>query len=578
MSVTAGNTANFGTVNVQVNGNASNCTITLSTAAVAGDTGLPAGATPSLTNDPNTTNAKYTSSLSVSSEASVPAGTYTFHVMATRAADCQGNGVVISTQQLILTVSSPCTAPSVTTQPSDQSIIYGANASFMAGASGSPAPTVQWQVNNGSGFTGIGGATSSTLSLSKPLVSASGNHYRAVFSNSCGSVNSDAATLTVAAKNLTVTGVTAFDKVYDGTTSATIDTSSADLNGVVSGDSVTLGTGGASGAFLSKTVGTAKTVQISGLTISGADAGNYSLTQPTTTADITAKELNVSFQANSKVYDRTTGATIKSDPATSLVGVVSGDVVTLDGSLATASFGSKDVGTGKTVTAGDFTKGGADAGNYVLASPQGTTIADITARDLTVTANGVNKVYDGARDATVTLTGDALSGDDVTVDYDSAAFADKNVGTGKPVSVSGISSSGADCGQLQPAEHDRDPQRRHHRAPDHGQRRRRHKVYDATTSSDETPTISSGSIAGGDSANFSQDFDDQGRRHRQDAVPRDRSARQRGRQLRRHLHQRHDRGDHRPPDGQRHRREQGVRRQRRCDRDALQRPASAATR
>ena len=262
VSVTAGNTANFGTVSVQVNGNASNCTITLSTAAVAGDTGLPAGATPSLTNNPNTTNANYTSSLSVSSEASVPAGTYTFHVTATRAADCQGNGVVISTQQLILTVSSPCTAPSVTTQPSDQSIIYGANASFMAGASGSPAPTVQWQVNNGSGFTGIGGATSSTLSLSKPLVSASGNHYRAVFSNSCGSVNSDAATLTVAAKNLTVTGVTAFDKVYDGTTSATIDTSSADLNGVVSGDSVTLGTGGASGAFLSKTVGTAKTVQI----------------------------------------------------------------------------------------------------------------------------------------------------------------------------------------------------------------------------------------------------------------------------------------------------------------------------
>jgi len=57
--------------------------------------------------------------------------------------------------------------------------------------------------------------------------------------------------------------------------------------GVVSGDTVTLNTGGAAGAFGNGSVGTGKTVTVSGLALSGADAGNYSLTQPVTTANIT---------------------------------------------------------------------------------------------------------------------------------------------------------------------------------------------------------------------------------------------------------------------------------------------------
>src|SRR5207302_4648316 len=65
---------------------------------------------------------------------------------------------------------------------------------------------------------------------------------------------------------------------------------------------------------------------------------------------------------------------------------------------------------------------------------------------LTVTAHGVSKVYDGSTAASVTLTDDRVSGDVFTDSYTSAAFADKNVGTGKAVSVSGISISGADTG------------------------------------------------------------------------------------------------------------------------------------
>ena len=58
----------------------------------------------------------------------------------------------------------------------------------------------------------------------------------------------------------------------------------------------------------------------------------------------------------------------------------------------------------------------------------------------------MNKSYDGTTSATVTLATDAIGGDVVTAAYTSASFADKNVGNGKPVSVSGISISGADAG------------------------------------------------------------------------------------------------------------------------------------
>src|SRR5262249_13842504 len=48
----------------------------------------------------------------------------------------------------------PCTSPSVTSTPTNQTVTYGAaSASFSAAASGNPAPTVQWQVSTGGPFT-----------------------------------------------------------------------------------------------------------------------------------------------------------------------------------------------------------------------------------------------------------------------------------------------------------------------------------------------------------------------------------------------------------------------------------------
>jgi len=65
---------------------------------------------------------------------------------------------------------------------------------------------------------------------------------------------------------------------------------------------------------------------------------------------------------------------------------------------------------------------------------------------LTVSAAGVDKVYDGTTAATVTLSDNRVSGDVLTTSYTSANFVDVNAGTTKTVNVSGISISGTAAG------------------------------------------------------------------------------------------------------------------------------------
>ena len=91
--------------------------------------------------------------------------------------------------------------------------------------------------------------------------------------------------------NVTISGITAQNKVYDGTDTAEL--TGGTLNGVAEGDNVQLDLSGAKAAFESKDVGTDRRVTIHGvLKLKGADAGKYELTQPTLDlkANITACE------------------------------------------------------------------------------------------------------------------------------------------------------------------------------------------------------------------------------------------------------------------------------------------------
>jgi uncharacterized repeat protein (TIGR02543 family) len=94
-------------------------------------------------------------------------------------------------------------APVVTTNPVSQTVCGGSSVSFTVAASGTPVPTVQWQVSTNSGGTwsDIAGATSSPYTFTA-TISQSGFQYRAKFHNTCGDACSNAATLTVPSATL----------------------------------------------------------------------------------------------------------------------------------------------------------------------------------------------------------------------------------------------------------------------------------------------------------------------------------------------------------------------------------------
>jgi len=200
----------------------------------------------------------------------------------------------------------------------------------------------------------------------------------------------------VQALALTVTGVTANNKVYNGTTTATIDTSSAMLVGVVSGDDVELVSSGSSATFSNQNVGTGKSVTVIGLSLRGADAGDYTLIQPTVTADITPAALAVTADAQTMTY----GGTV---PSLTFVatGFVDGDTAgsVLSGSLATLGSSSSPVGM-YPITQGTL----ASNGNYTI----GFTGAklSVTPAFLTITANDASSVFGAAIPAfTASYTG-----------------------------------------------------------------------------------------------------------------------------------------------------------------------------
>jgi trimeric autotransporter adhesin len=224
------------------------------------------------------------------------------------------------------------------------------------------------------------------------------------------------------------------DKQYDGNTTATATLT----DNKISGDDLTVNKTGAT--FNNKNIGIGKTVTINGISLTGTDAGNYTLTSSTATgtASITVKSLTISATALNKVYDGNTNATV-----TLTDNRISGDDLTVNN---TATFNNKNIGTGKAVAVSGITLTGTDAGNYTLTSATATGTASITVKSLTITATATDKVYDGNTTATASLTDNKISGDDLTVNKTGATFNNKNIGTGKTVTVSGITLTGADAG------------------------------------------------------------------------------------------------------------------------------------
>lgn len=177
--------------------------------------------------------------------------------------------------------------------------------------------------------------------------------------------------LTVATKALTITGLTAEDKEYNGDKDATAS-DNATLTGVVGSDDVTISNGSAS--FADKHVGTGKPVTFTDYGLTGADAGNYTLSaQPASvTADITAKPISVTgLAATNRAYDSTTRVELIGG---TLDDVIHGDTVALDLSNAYGDITDANVGNGKDVAVSGLALSGADADNYTLGPVTGVTV------------------------------------------------------------------------------------------------------------------------------------------------------------------------------------------------------------
>ncbi len=92
-----------------------------------------------------------------------------------------------------LTVNSGPVAPSITTQPSGQSVTVGTPATFSVVAAGTAPLSYQWRRNGGA----IPGATGPSYTIPSTVLADNGASFDVFVSNSVGNVTSAAATLTV---------------------------------------------------------------------------------------------------------------------------------------------------------------------------------------------------------------------------------------------------------------------------------------------------------------------------------------------------------------------------------------------
>ncbi|MCP5284880.1 MAG: filamentous hemagglutinin N-terminal domain-containing protein [Burkholderiaceae bacterium] len=295
-------------------------------------------------------------------------------------------------------------------------------------------------------FTGDGSAgTGKAVAVSNiVLVGADAGNYTLT-----GTTASTTATVTP--RPIRVAGVTALDRVYDGTTTVQVNVSNAsvDTSTVIGGDDVDIALppeGISTGNVADRFVGNNKTVTISGAVLTGADAGNYQIVGATgLVVDITPRALTAVYTAADKVYDGTANAGITATSA-DLLGVDAGGVAI----LASGVFSDgRNAGTDKAVAVTGGFLSGAFAGNYTLVNVSGSTTADITPRPLTLSYIGGERIYDGTVAAPVTSSlGNRIGGDVLTLTQTAVFTGDgaKNVGNAKPIGISSIVLGGADAG------------------------------------------------------------------------------------------------------------------------------------
>jgi hypothetical protein len=311
----------------------------------------------------------------------------------------------------------------------------------------------------------------------------SGDNYSYNFvPASTGVITPEALTITAAANT----------KTYDGGTSA------AAVPTITSGSLQGADTADFSEVYSSHNAGTGLWLTPSGSVADGNGGANYTYTfVPASTGVITAEALTITAVANTKTYDATTGAS--ATPT-----ITSGTLASGDTTDFTEAYSSRNVGTGLTLTPSGSVEDGNGGNNYTYTfDPVSTGV--INAAALTITATANTKVYDGGTSAAAvpTITSGNLQGSD-TADF-SEAYGSHNAGSGLTLTPSGSVDDGDDG----------DDYTYTFVPVSTGVISARAltitavaniKVYDATTGAAIVPVITSGSLQGSDTADFSEAY------------------------------------------------------------------------
>jgi hypothetical protein len=356
----------------------------------------------------------------------------------------------------------------------NQTITFGSLATktygdspFSLSATASSGLTVGY--SSGSGVASILGNTLTILEAGSATITASqagDDNYNAA--------TSENQTLTVNPKDLTVTGLSANNKNFDGNTDATLS-GTGSLVGVVGTDDVSL-TGTPVGTFASSAVGTGIAVNVTGYTLAGANTSNYSIPQPINlvlSADIIANSPTL-FTSGTLATVNTTYGSASATPSSFNVSAQSlTDVITIAAPTGFEVSLSAGTGYATSITVGAagslsstpiyvrlaaISVVGTYSGNITLDSSGATQVTIATAsstvapKELTITGlTGVDRTYDGTTTATVTGTASlvgVVGSDDVTLNSTSVtyAFADATAGPAKPIIVLGFSLNGSAAG------------------------------------------------------------------------------------------------------------------------------------
>ena len=233
------------------------------------------------------------------------------------------------------------------------------------------------------------GTANKTVTLDSATVNDgnSGNNYQLTLAGNNAS--------SIGQRSIAVTGITAANKTYDGSSTANIV--GANFSNLVAGE--TLGLSG-TGSMVDRNAGTGKTVTVADvLTLAQADGSgawsNYALGagSATTTVDVARKAITLTPASASKTYD---GLQAYAPQASDMVALsnqlgVSGDTV----SAATLAYADKNAGTGKTLLLQSATVADGNGGNNYQLTLASNSTSRIAQADLLVTAVDASKVQDG---------------------------------------------------------------------------------------------------------------------------------------------------------------------------------------